>query len=175
MENTTTPAVTPSSVGIRYGVLLGIVSIIFSLLLFMTNSDQSPLRWAGLLISVAAIWLAHGYFKKHNGGFMSFGQGLTIGLVMSVVSGVLSSIFSYIYMTFIDPSYMERLMEKTRTEMEAKGTMSDEQIDQAMSMMNKFSGGPMTLVFGILGALIIGLLISLIVSAITKHNRPEFE
>ena len=176
MEPTPTSApVTTTSVSIRYGLLAGVASIILSLLLFLTNMDQSPVRWLGLVIIVGAIVLAHNQFKQGNGGFMSYGQGLGIGTLLSAVSGIISTIFSYIYMTYIDTGYMARVMEKTRMDMEAKGNMSDAQIDQAMGMAEKFSGGVWILVFGILGGIFIGFVISLIISAFTKHNRPEFE
>ena len=175
MENTSTSAVTPTSVGIRYGVLIGIASIIFSMVLFMTNADQSPARWLGLIIIIGGIYLAHGFFKRNNAGFMSYGQGLGIGVIVSAVAGLLSGIFNYIYVSFIDPTYMERIMEATRAKMEEGGNMSDEQIDQAIAMSQKFSSGPISILFAILGSILIGLILSLIISAITKHSRPEFE
>ncbi|WP_400190119.1 DUF4199 domain-containing protein [Hymenobacter sp. B81] len=174
MENTATPTVTPSSVGLRYGVLTGIVSIIFSLIMFATNSEESPLKYVSYIISIAAIVLAHQYFKRHNNGFMSFGQGVSIGTILSVVSGVLGAIFIYIYATVIDTNFTTRLLENARTKMEADGT-SPEQVDQAMAMTSKFMTGPSMALFAVLGALIGGLILSLIISAITKRNQPEFE
>ncbi|SNC59196.1 Protein of unknown function [Hymenobacter gelipurpurascens] len=174
MENTTTPT-TPSSVGIRYGLITGLIATVVSLLQLALISDpETPLRWLSLVIMVVGIVLAHKSFKNMNGGFMSYGQGLSIGTIVSGVTGALSGIFSYIYMSFIDPDYMNRVMEITRSRMEEKG-LDDAQIDQSMAMVSKFSGGPLTIVFGILGALLFGFIISLIISAFTKHTRPEFE
>lgn len=174
MENITTPT-TPSSVGIRYGLITGLIATVVSLLQLALISDpETPLRWLSLVIMVVGIVLAHKSFKNMNGGFMSYGQGLSIGTIVSGVTGALSGIFSYIYMSFIDPDYMNRVMEITRSRMEEKG-LDDAQIDQSMAMVSKFSGGPLTIVFGILGALLFGFIISLIISAFTKHTRPEFE
>ena len=106
---------------------------------------------------------------------MSYGQGITIGLVLSAVSGVMGAVFRYIYMEFIDPAAMQRGIDVARAKLEEKGNLSDEQIDQAMSMSQKFSGGPVGLVVAIVSAIVIGLLLSLVISAFTKHNRPEFE
>lgn len=175
MENTTTPAVTPVSVGIRYGLLTGIITTIISFLqLTLVSDPETPLRWLSAVVFIGGIYMAHKYFKQHNGGFMSYGQGLGIGTIVSAVAGLISSIFSYIYLQFIDPDYMNRAMEITRSRMEERG-MEDAQIDQAMAMASKFSSGPITIVFGLLGALLIGFLLSLVIAAITKHTRPEFE
>ncbi|AYA35779.1 DUF4199 domain-containing protein [Hymenobacter oligotrophus] len=175
MENTVTPSVSPSAVGVRYGVMLGIVSIIFTAVIMMAGLEQNTaVGLLGAVISIVFIVLAHKAFKQANGGFMSYGQGLVIGVIASVVSGVLTAVFRYIYLTFIDPEAMSRGMEAARAKLESQG-MSDEQIDQAMAMSSKMTDGPLGVVVAIVGSVIIGLLFSLIISAITKRTRPEFE
>lgn len=174
METPATP-VTTSSVGIRYGLILGLVSVIFSFLqLTFIEDPETPLRWLSVIILIGGIVLTHKQFKQQNQGFMSYGQGLAIGTIVSAVSGVIGGVFTYIYFTFIDPSYMARVMELTRSRMEEKG-MPDAQIDQAMAWTQKFATGPISMLFTILGALLMGFLISLVVSAFTKNSRPEFE
>lgn len=177
MENTTTSSVTTTSAGLRYGVIIGIVSVIYSFVLMITNMEQQT--GAGIItfaILIAGIVLAHKYYKQHNAGFMSYGQGLGIATVVGAVSGLLGGIFRYVYITFIDPQYMENMMNTIRAKFEADGKMSDEQIDQAMQMTQKFSGtGPVSIVFAVLGTAFFAFLLALIISAITKRNRPEFE
>ncbi|MTI21229.1 DUF4199 domain-containing protein, partial [Fulvivirga sp. RKSG066] len=53
--------------------------------------------------------------------------------------------------------------------------MSDDQIDQAMSMTETFTSPELMAVFGILGGLFFGFIISLIISAFTKNSNPELE
>lgn len=173
MEQTTTQ--TPWSVGIRYGLITGLASVILSLILNMTGLEQSPAKWLSLVVLIAGIAMAHKYFKQHNNGFMGYSQGLGIGSVLSGVTGVLSGIFSYIYVNLIDPEFIARTMEKARADMEAKGNLSDEQIEQGIAMAGKFTNGPFMLIGAILGTLLFGFILSLIISAITKHTRPEFE
>ncbi|WP_310392310.1 DUF4199 domain-containing protein [Hymenobacter sp.] len=174
METNAT-AVSTTSVGLRYGLLTGLVSILFSFVLYVTQSDQSPVRWLALVILIGAMVLAHNAYKQAQGGFMNYSEGLAIGTVMSGISGVLSTAFSYVYMTFVDPQYMGRAMEITRTKMEEQGQMTDEQIDAAVNMAQKFSSGGWLVVFGVVGSLLLGFLFALVVSAFTKHSKPEFE
>ena len=174
METTATSATT-TSVGVRYGLLTGLVNIIFSFILFVTHADQSPVRWLGLGILVGGMVLAHMAYKQANGGFLNYSEGLGIGAMMSLISGTLSTAFSYVYMTFVDPDYMARVMETARTKMEEKGGLTDEQINQGIRMMQKFSSGGWMVLFGVLGSLLFGFLIALVVSAITKNSKPEFE
>ena len=174
METNTTP-VTTTSVGLRYGLLTGLVSIIISFGLFVAHQESSPLRYASFAALIAGLVLAMQNFKQNNQGFMSFGQGVGIGAVLSAVVGVLSGIFSYVYMSFIDPEVVGRMTEKIRADMEARGGMTDEQIDQAMAMSAKFMNGPFTLVAALLGTVLIGVILAMIISAFIKNAQPEFE
>lgn len=175
MENTATPSATVSSTGLRYGLLTGVVSLILSAVMYLTGTEQSALRYLAYPILIGGIWMAHQHFKNGNAGFMSYGQGLGIGTILSAVVGVMSAVFLYVYASFIDSNFLNKMVENARTEMESSGKYSDEQVDQAMSITQGFMTMPalilMTVVFSILG----GFIFSLIISAITKRNRPEFE
>jgi hypothetical protein len=175
MESTPTP-VSTTSVAVRYGLLTGVVSVIYAFILLAANLEQNTaLSLLSLVILIGGIFLAHKNYKDNNGGFMSYGQGLGIGTLVSLIAGLLGSIFRYVYMSFIDPSAAQRAIDQARAKLEEAGTMSDAQIDQAIQMSQRFSSGPMGVVFGIIMSVIVGFLLSLIIAAITKHNRPEFE
>jgi hypothetical protein len=175
MENTSTP-VSTTSVAVRYGLLTGVVSVIYAFILLAANLEQNTaLSLLSLIILIGGIFLAHKNYKDNNGGFMSYGQGLGIGTLVSLIAGLLGSIFRYVYMSFIDPSAAQRAIDQARAKLEEAGTMSDAQIDQAVQMSQRFSSGPMGVVIGIIMSAIVGFLLSLIIAAITKHNRPEFE
>jgi chromate transport protein ChrA len=167
--------VTVSSTAIRYGLIVGLVCVIYSLILSLTdNSMNRALSSVTYLFIIVGMVMAFKYYKQHNDGFMSYGQGLGIGSLLSLIAGFLTSVFMYIYAKFIDTEMMNRAMEMQRVEMEKKG-MDDAQIDQAMEMAAKFSGPEMILIGGTFGFLFAGFIIALIVSAIMKHKRPEFE
>ncbi|KAA3435910.1 DUF4199 domain-containing protein [Rufibacter hautae] len=169
------PTVTPASVGIRYGIMTGFASIIFSLVLYLTGLHLNKgVTYLGTIIPIVGIILAYRYYKKENGGFMSYGQGLGTGTILATVSGVLSGIFTYIYLKFIDSNIIEQIRNASIEEMENKG-MSDEQIEQATSMTEKFTTPEMMFLFGIVAAVILGFILSLIIAAIMKRSRPEFE
>lgn len=167
--------VTIPSVAIRYGLFVGLVSVIYSFILAMMDEIMNRnLGAVSYLFLITGMVLAMKYFKTHNDGYMSYGQGLGIGTLMALVSGLISSTFMYIYSSFVDPGMMERVMELQRIEMENQG-MDDARIDQAMEVSAKFTSPEMLVIFGTLGFVIVGFIIALVVSAIMKNSRPEFE
>ena len=174
MESTSTQSPTTTAVGLRYGLLTGLVSVIISFGINALHMENSPAKWLTMPVLIGGIVLAQQEFKKRDGGFMSYGQGLGIGTVLSATVGVISAVFTYVYTTFIDPDMMTRAMEKAQADMEAKG-LSAAQIDQAMAMSAKFTTGPVLAISVIIGTLIIGFIFSLVISAIIKNTKPEFE
>lgn len=177
MENqeSTTPAVTTRSAGIRYGLIMGVFSVVYFLVLNTLGADitQGPASWGRYVYCAAFIFLAHKYFKDNGDSFMSYGQGVGISFWMSLISVVISSAFTYVYVKFIDQGFIQQIMDRTREGMEEKGTMSEEQIDQAMAMTSKFMTPEMMVVFGIVGGIIITVIIGLIVTIFTQKKNAE--
>lgn len=173
---TVTPSASTAAVGGRYGLLTGLVSVIISFGIYALQLETySAVRFLTMAVLVVGIILAMRSFKEQNAGFMSYGQGLSVGMTLSGIVGLLSAAFMYIYTNFVDPEMMTRVMDKARADLEAKGTMSDAQIDQAMAMSAKFTTGPFMLIFAVIGTLVLGLIISLIAAAFVKNSKPEFE
>jgi lysylphosphatidylglycerol synthetase-like protein (DUF2156 family) len=165
---------TVKQTGIKYGIYLALVTIIYTLILQILGlGAKQSLGYAGFIFVIVALVLAHRDFKRSN-EFMSFGQGLGISMIIVTINSVLSSIFSYIYIKFVDNSMLDVIREQSIVQMEERG-MSDAQIEQAMEMQAKFTTPEMILVFGFLGGIFFGFIIALIVTAFTKKSNPALE
>lgn len=170
-----TKDVSVRSVSIKYGVISGLIGIILFIVTdFAGLAGNQALQWVGVPILAAIVFLAHKEFVRDGDGFMSYGQGLGIGTLLSLVSSVLSSVFTFIYTSYVNPAFIEAIREKAEMDMEEQG-MSDAQIEQAMQFTESFTSPMALMIFGIIGGVFFGFLISLIVAAITKVSRPEFE
>lgn len=165
---------------IRYGLIGGLVFIVYSLIGNITGMT-SPGAGFGMLavnlvislgIYVGIMVLAIQRFRdQENGGFISFGKAFGIGLGAALIAGILSSAFTYIYVTAIDPSFFDTMIDETSKLYERLG-MSEEQIEQAMAQAKK-SFTPMGLVRqALIGNVIMGAIVAAIVGAIMKRN-PE--
>ena len=172
-ENVTTSAITTRSVGIRYGIINGLIQVVYFLILvtagLAVSSGFAP--WVGFLISIVVLFLAHKYYKENGDGFMTYGQGIGIGFWTGLVSASISAIFTYIYAK-IDASYIASIREKAIQDMEAQG-QSQQQIDTAMKFVEMFTSAEAILVMGLILGVIGMIVIALIVSIFTQKPQPE--
>lgn len=175
MEETTTPSISTRSVGIKYGLVMAVISIAYFVILNTAGVDmtQGIGRWGSLVFYAGIIFLAQKNFKDQGDSFMSYGQGMGISFWISLISSVIGSIFTYFYVKFIDTGYIQQMMDKQREQMEAGGNLSEDQIDNAMSMTAKFMTPEMILIFGIIGGIIMILIVGLIVTIFTQKKNPE--
>lgn len=167
--------ITVREVAIKWGMISGIISIVLFLAIYFAGlmGDSWP-NWISAVISAGIIYMAHKEFKDQGDGYMSYGKGLGLGTLVSLVSGAISSIFAYVYMKFINVDYVTELVDITRYKMEDEG-QSEDQIDVAMGFVEKMMTPEIMLGMGLLAAVFFGFIISLIVSAITKNNDPSLE
>ena len=166
--------VTTRSVGIRFGLIAALISIAYFLILNVSGIDmtQGFWNWFGYIITAVLVLLAHKQFKEKGDGFMSYGQGMGIAFWIGLVSGALASIFTYLYIKFIDTGFLEMIKQRQIEVLHEKG-MSDEQIDQAMEFSSMFMSAEAVLLYGFIGGIIVALIIGLIVTIFTKKTNPE--
>ncbi len=169
-------------VSIRYGLILGLVGIAFSLLshvLGMTeiSATNTMVSIVSSLISfgitIAIIVMAIKFYRDNqNQGFLSIGQGLGIGALMGLVSGLMTAIYMYIFFTYIDSGMIDAIIAQTEADMEAQG-QSDEDIENAMSVVSMF----MTPLFfagsALISSPIMGGIFGLIAGLFLKHEAPK--
>ncbi len=173
MENTE-PSI--KKLMINYGVLLGILSILLNVIMYVTNNHLQP-HWTvqllGFFIFVVVVVMAHKTFKKENGGYMKLGQALKIGLGVALISALIGIIYTYLLMNVIEPTYMEQVMDiQQEVMLERNPDMTQAQIDTALEMSEKFSGPGIVIAFQLIAALFFGFIISLVSGLILKKDNP---
>ncbi len=171
METTTKPST--AGIALKWGAITGLVSIIYYIILQVTDLVlNQAMGWLGMVILIGGIVYGMNEFKKENGGYMTYGEGLGVGSLLAAVNGLIYGAFSSFYIAFVDDSSMKKTLAMQRQAMEDKG-MADAQIDQAISMTEKFMGPGSLFVIGILFSVIVGFILSLIISAILKKEQTE--
>ena len=157
----------------KYGLIQGVLGFLLFLVVAMTGMRQNWLTTSISIIAlVVLIVLAHREYKKTHEGIMSYGQGVGVGTLLSVVASVLSSILLYIYVGFINTGYSAAALKIQRAAMEERG-MSGAQIEQALSMTSAMLTPVGIVVAGLISGMIFGFIVALVVSAFTKCADPR--
>lgn len=170
-----TPQPNVWAVGAKGGLYTGLVLILFSLVTYVFVIQDT---WFGVIYQTLTfgigIFLTHKAFKDQGNGYLSYGQGLGLASVLGMVGGALVALFSVVYLTVIDDTVLQRMMEQARTQLEDQG-LTDAQIDQGLAMTEMMQN-PLFLFFStIISCIFYAFLISLLVSAFTKNTDPTIE
>jgi hypothetical protein len=160
-----------------YGLYIGLALIIRSLLDYLLGfyGQNFAFYILSYLIMIAGIvWATVQYRDKEKGGFISYGDSVGYGVLLSLFYGIIISVFSIILIHLISPDYMENVYNMAREKLYEDGRLSEEQIEMSIAMMEKFKGPVFMLFSGIIVQMFFGLIISLITSIFIKRNKPIF-
>ena len=161
-------------IALTYGLILGGISMVFMLMLYSLDMHyQGGVMVMGVSVAITVVVIVIGMlqFKKANNGFMSFGQGLKVGVGIGLVGGIIGIIFNQIMAGLIDPQMMEKAMEYQKGLLLETTKMTAEQVDAQMEMGKKFTTPSMQIVFGLVYSVVASFLLSLIPALILKRSE----
>lgn len=182
----TPPVADPSSVPfsqtvIRYGVIGGLIMVVFALVGNVTGLSNPSSGIAmtiifGVLSIVIYIGIMVAGIRKHRdeelGGLISFGRAFIVGFLIAVIVGVIGQVFNYVYMNFIDPDYLSNSVDGIRDMYENMG-MDESMIDDAMVKVEEQFEKQKSLWKPLPGTLGVSAVIAAIVGLIMKKKAPE--
>ena len=165
---------TTKSAAINYGVYLGAITSLISIIVYGVDIDLFTAPWLGIVLFIIVV--AFGAVSALNsrkllGGFISFKQAFSSYFITIAVGTLMSSIVGIVIFTYIDPEaaiYLnEQVLILTKETMERIG-LPQEAIIAAIEEASKkdnFSLGAQTqaFVFRLVFYAVIGLIVGLIV------------
>jgi len=155
---------------LRYGLIGGLVLIIVSLMGYILGMNDSGNQAGSIGLSLlrtaaVVVFMVLAVRAQRNelqSGYITFGRAFVVALLVGVVGGLLRSVFEVLYVSVIDPDFMQRAMDAVYQQYEEMG-MSEEQIEQSISMVKMFMnpGGLLigNLIYVLIGSTILGLII----------------
>ena len=165
---------TTKSAAINYGVYLGAITSLITIIIYGVDIDLFTAPWLGIVLFIIVV--AFGAVSALNsrkllGGFISFKQAFSSYFITIAVGTLMSSIVLIVIFTYIDPEaaiYLnEQVLIFTKETMERIG-LPQEAIIAAIeeaSEKDNFSLGAQTqaFVFRLVFYAVIGLIVGLIV------------
>ena len=162
-------------IALKWGILVAVLIIIYTVALYISGLFKTPaLSWIPFAFLLFGIVMSLREFKLINNNFISFSEGLGLGVLMSAVCAIIASMFNYVYINFIDTTILQQMRELQIEQLEQQG-LSSEQIDQAMEIASRYATPGLTFLFSMIVYVICGFIFSLVVSAIIKNTKTELD
>jgi len=164
--------------GIYYGAITGAAIIVFSLIMFLLDLYlNKAVSWIGYVFLVAGmIWGTLEYRKKYSNGFLTYGKAFSSCFWIGMFAGILASIYLFVFIQFIHPGFINELLEQARANMLAsRPDMTEEQLEQALSISAKFMSPVMMVVWGLAAYAAMSAVIGLILAIFLKKEDPSLK
>lgn len=157
--------------GLRYGIYTALMILFFYMLVNFAGLGMSGLlNWTGYLILGVEIFFAQKYYQVDQAERMSFGRGLSIGLVVSLVCGFILGSISFLYIKLINREALQQIIDQYERALRAEG-FTNEMVGQLMGTVHSIFTPEGLFLLTLFGLLFSGLIISLIVTAFARKSR----
>ncbi len=159
----------------KYGLYTAVASIIFYWAEIITGQYRM-IDWLSNVILIVGIVFAIREYKQASGGYMTYGQGVGMGAMLSAIAGLGVGFFFLIYLSF-DPSIIQQDLElQTRMyeEMGDQWGWSDEEIDQMTDQLRMFLRPSSYFLNYVITYGVFGTICSLIISIFMRKKKDPF-
>lgn len=163
---------------LRYGMLSALTIVVLFTLSWLIYHDsnfeaQEVFGYASMVLSLLFVFFGIKHYRdKENGGQLSFGQGMKVGLLIVLIPALIFGVFDIIYTTFMNSGFMERYYTAEVAKMQQTMSASEFQAAKAtLDSQKEFFSNPLVAA-GVmfLTVFIIGVIITVISSLILKRN-----
>ncbi len=169
------------SATVKWGLITGMVYVIFSLISNMLGLQQGGGGNAGLGMLVNVLLFGATFYTLFLGikeirdteldGAITVGQAFKKGLAIAVIAGVIAAVFTAIYMMFIDPDLGERVLETAEEQWDKMG-VPEEQRDMSRKITGWFLNPAIMAPFMLVWVAFWGAIKALIAGSILKKEAP---
>jgi MFS family permease len=160
---------------INYGIYLGVATVLVSLITYALGMHLDP-HWSISLVSgilfIGLIVFGIKKQKETNEGFLTWGQGVKIGVGIAIVAALIGTIYNYLFMNFIEPDFLNQVMEVSNQKLLDQG-QTEEQIEAINKMSEAFKSPLLIIAMGIIGSAVGGFIVAAIAAAIMKKSEEE--
>lgn len=169
--------VSPFPTALKYGVILAMISILITVILYVTGmlTNPSVSIFSGLFFMIIFIIVTVLGIRSHKlvqDGQLTFSKGFLVGILTSLIASLIIMVFYYVLYAFIDTDLMEAQLQMTEEMMENMGFMADEEIEMAMEDA-RLKASPFRNSLNQVWLVCCGGVVSLISSLALKDNNLE--
>lgn len=157
---------------------LVVMTLLFALTALTSKTTsyaiQEVIGYAGIVVSLLFVYFGiRQYRDKVNGGTLSFGQGLKVGLLIVLIPALLFGLFDILYTTFIDPDFLENYYNTHLANIKAQLPAAEFEAEAKKLEQQKEIFGNSFFQFGLmfLTVFMIGIIITVISALVLKRTK----
>ena len=129
-------------------------------------------KWVSTIIIITSLIIVSiNYGKQHDE--VTFGKVFGYAFKISLFISIFMTVYSFISIYVIFPEFVDQALQNAREGMEARGGLTEEQIDAGMAMTKKFMQPVPLGIFSFVVTLIVGVIGSLLGAAVAKKSEPN--
>ncbi|MDZ4667946.1 MAG: DUF4199 domain-containing protein [bacterium] len=160
----------------KFAIIFTLILVALNLMLYITDM-QTKLNTVTTIVTFLVI--AGSIFKGIQtqrdqllGGYVSYGAGFKIGMFITLFAAIMLTVYSVIFITFIDVDFMDNILNEAKKQM-IEQNKSEEEIEMAMKFSSYMKSPWVFAAGGFIGYMFYGIIASLIVSIFTKRVDPD--
>jgi len=136
---------------------------------------ESPIKYVSYGIMAIGLYLSIISFRdKQLDGFITYGKAFSAGFYTGLFASIIASIFTVFYVQYIDTELIANILIIAEEGMlESNPDMTNEQIDQALSLTEMFTSPIMMGVIGFIGNVILSAALSLLIAIFAKRENQN--
>jgi hypothetical protein len=136
---------------------------------------NKAVNWISYLFLVGGMVMGTIEFrKKYSNGFLTYGKAFTSCFLIGLIAGILGTCYFFVFIQFIHPGFINEMLDQVRASMlTSKPDMTEEQIEQAVSMSAKFMTPGMMTIWGMAAYAAMSAIIGLILAIFLKKEDPS--
>ena len=138
------------------------------------SQPRRVIGYASMVVSLSFVYFGIRHFRdKENSGILSFGKGLLIGVLISLITALAFGILDVVYIKFINPDFQTEYYDTIIAELRQNLPAAEFEIKrQEMEAQRElFSSTFISFLLMFLTVLIIGFIISLISALLLQRKN----
>jgi len=162
------------------GVVIGGIYVIYSMLLYVASVNvlNTAMSLLNLLFTLIIIILPQIYFGRkyrdtYTEGYIAYGRALLFGVLSATVAAFVVTIYTVIFHSLVDMSYLDPMINEFMTELAEKPGVTDQMLDDIYAKFEEAKTAPLykTAFQAFLNFVITGGIFSLISSIFVKRKQ----
>lgn len=166
---------------VKMGLLIAIVKIVLSTVqyqFFLSSWGMTMLlSTLSFLAGVFLLYLTGKQQRDALGGYITIREAFSAIFIAILVTVTLNFIYDWVYITYIDPSMLEKIRESSISAAEGWGA-PQEQLDKMAEQFDeqeKEKGKISSQLVSFFSQIVLYSIVGFIIAAIVKKNKPVFE